>query len=242
MEALDRALWKTLLQAQEVEKELREGKAWWEAFAKAQLWEKEAQELSQQEEKVKALKRQMEERERQRKRLELERMSLEEELRKLEKRAESGLFRTAKDYESYEKQAASLRKAISEKEEQELERMEWLERAQRELPRWEQRVTELAGKVKELQEKEEAKAAGIRGRIQEGEARLAELKEKMPPEVWAEYQRLAPGLGGQPLAVLRQGRCSHCGVEQPLAIVQRVQRGLWQQCQHCGHVLVPDDA
>ncbi|MBT9259235.1 MAG: hypothetical protein KM310_05710 [Clostridiales bacterium] len=241
MDALDRVLWKTLLEVQQLERDLQQKKAWWHAYEKGDLWAKEAQELLQEEERLKALKRQMEERERERKRLELERLSLEEDLKKLEKRAESGLLRSPKDYESYEKQKAALKQGIARKEEEELERMEWLEEAEKALSRGEKRVAQLASKVREVRAREEAKAPAIQEIIREGEARLAALKEAIPAEVWGEYRRLAPGLGGQPLAPMRKGRCTYCGVEQPVAVVQRVQRGLWQQCQHCGHVLVPED-
>jgi PTS system nitrogen regulatory IIA component len=89
--------------------------------------------------------------------------------------------------------------------------------------------------------KEEQKASKSKMPLTQLEKSIAEIRQKLPPEVAERYDRLQKHY---PLAVipLAHGSCSRCGLAVPPAVVNAVKAGeQLQTCPHCGRFLyLPD--
>jgi len=63
--------------------------------------------------------------------------------------------------------------------------------------------------------------------------------QKIPPELFKEYNGLRAKKSNRPLAALHDKACAVCGIEQNSAVITTIQRTQeLVHCQNCGRILV----
>lgn len=177
--------------------------------------------------------------EQQRRAAERERKAREEEALKLRGRLEGGRLRSAREFESVERELESLRERAGELETAELEAMERIEALDASLAE----LREAEAAAREVVESLREKASRERLRLADEAERLAERRgaaaAAVSGDVLSAYEEARRAGRGQGIGVLEGSRCRACGMELPPVWAQRVRRGRLERCENCGRVLVP---
>lgn len=153
----------------------------------------------------------------------------------------SGTVSNPKELADMQQELVALQRRRDQLEEELLDTMEAVESAQE----------GLAGSEERLREAENAQAAENAEWIQERAALMEErgsLREessaaigRIAAEPLALYRRLSKQKRGRALALIKEGRCSACGVSLSTGLEQRVRHGIeLVTCPNCGRLLVAE--
>lgn len=156
-------------------------------------------------------------------------------------RMDQGLISNPKDLERMQSELVSLERRISELEDAELEVMEKLEDAQRDLDEQTARLTDLDDKISEATAARDAAAAEIEKQLAEVAGERKQKAEGMPEDLMNLYTRLREQKGGVGAAVLRARSCSGCSLQlnsSELAEISKTPSNEVLRCEECNRILV----
>lgn len=156
-------------------------------------------------------------------------------------RIDQGLVSSPKDLEKMQHEMVSLERRISELEDVELEVMEQLETAQKELADLESELADVAGRAAEVEARRTEKAAGVETEQGQVRAERDRLADGIPAELLALYDRLRAQKGGVGAAPLRARRCGGCSLElnaADLGVIAKAPPDQVLRCEECSRILV----
>jgi predicted nucleic acid-binding Zn-ribbon protein len=171
--------------------------------------------------------------------LELEIQSATEKIRLTDQQLYSGKVRNPKELQEMQQEIQSLKNRTSELEDVLLETMLSVENAE----------TILSEKQAELQQLTSQSDSDHHHLIEEqkklhGDIKSLRLKREgvlppITPESLKSYDTLRPRKNNQPIALLVNGSCSVCRVEQDMAVISEVRKGQKLiPCASCGRLMV----
>ena len=156
-------------------------------------------------------------------------------------RMDQGLIANPKDLERMQHELESLERRIASLEDDEIEVMERIEDAQRELDQLQGMVAETDERLEALAIARDQKLADIDGRLGEVSADRGPTADGLPAELLALYDRLREQKGGVGAAALRARECGGCRLALDSAELTRL-KGLAAdevvRCEECQRILV----
>ncbi|MFC7496049.1 zinc ribbon domain-containing protein [Nocardioides sp. GCM10030259] len=154
---------------------------------------------------------------------------------------DQGLVTNPKDLERMQHELESLERRISSLEDDELEVMEKLEEAQRELDQLQQLVAETDDRLTTLHAARDEKLADIDAKLQQVQADRGPAAEGLPADLVTLYDRLRDQKGGVGAAALRRRECGGCRLTLDSVELTRI-KGLPEdevvRCEECQRILV----
>jgi predicted nucleic acid-binding Zn-ribbon protein len=156
-------------------------------------------------------------------------------------RLDSGSVANPKDLERLQHELVSLERRIATLEDAELEVMERLEDAQRELTDARDRLAALDGRIEALTTTRGEKLAGLRAEAATVVSDRKTAASGLPVELLAAYDRLRGQKDGVGAAALRARRCGGCRLElnsSDLAVIAKRPSDDVIRCEECGRILV----
>ncbi len=172
---------------------------------------------------------------------------LEDEISSLSERATShdktlygGTIANPRELQALQDEIASLKRRISQLEDQELELMEQIEPLDADIVRLtgERRAgDEQAGALRAQIAEEEV---AIEAEMASVEAERASIAEGIDPDLRADYERLRPQMGGIAIARLVGGSCGGCHLGLSAVELDRIKRlppDATVHCEECGRLL-----
>ncbi|MDF1604181.1 C4-type zinc ribbon domain-containing protein [Nocardioides sp. YIM 152315] len=154
---------------------------------------------------------------------------------------DQGLVTNPKDLERMQHELVSLERRISSLEDDELEVMEKLEEAQRELDQLQQLVAETDERLRVVGATRDEKLAAIDARLQQVQADRGPAADGLPADLIALYDRLREQKGGVGAAALRARACGGCRLTLDSVELTRI-KGLPDdevvRCEECQRILV----
>lgn len=139
-----------------------------------------------------------------------------------QKRLDSGQVSSPKELESLQKEIESLERRQSELEDAELEIMERLEQAQREVDSLTAERDSVAQRAREAQQARDAKWAEIDQEAEQARQQRAELAGQLPDELLGLYEKIRASQGGIGAAALRRRTCEGCQLQLDPAELKRI--------------------
>jgi uncharacterized protein len=158
-----------------------------------------------------------------------------------QQRLDSGAVTNPKDLERLQHELVSLDRRISELEDAELEVMESLEEAQRELGEVKEQLGAVRARIEQLDGTRVERLTGLKAEGADVVRRRKEMVADLPADLLSLYERLREQKGGVGAALLRQRRCSGCSLELnsgDLATVAKLPSDDVARCEECGRILV----
>ena len=156
-------------------------------------------------------------------------------------RMDQGLVSNPKDLERLQHELESLERRISSLEDDELEVMQKLEDAQRELDELQRLVAETDERLGELGTVRDEKVADIDAQLARLQADRGPAVDGLPVDLLSLYDRLREQKGGVGAAALRARACGGCRLTLDSAELNRI-RGLAEdevvRCEECQRILV----
>ncbi|WP_051551995.1 zinc ribbon domain-containing protein [Nocardioides sp. URHA0020] len=156
-------------------------------------------------------------------------------------RMDQGLITNPKDLERMGHELESLERRIGSLEDDELEVMEKIEEAQRELAGYEALVAETDERLAVLAVARDEKLAVIDEELQRHEAARGPVAEGLPEDLVKLYLRLRASKGGVGAAALRARECGGCRLSLDSVELSRI-KGLPEdevvRCEECDRILV----
>lgn len=156
-------------------------------------------------------------------------------------RMEQGLISNPKDLERMQGELVSLERRINELEDAELEVMEQLEDAQRELDGLTAQISELDEKIATATGARDEAAAEIEEKLAESAGERKQKAEGMPEDLMTLYTRLREQKGGVGAAALRARSCGGCSLQlnsSELADIAKTPSDEVLRCEECNRILV----
>lgn len=156
-------------------------------------------------------------------------------------RMDQGLISNPKDLERMQSELVSLERRISELEDTELEVMEKLEDAQRDLDDLTAQVSALDERIAEATTARDAAAAEIEKQLAEAAGERKQTASDMPEDLMALYTRLREQKGGVGAAALRARSCGGCSLQlnsSELADIAKTPSNEVLRCEECNRILV----
>ncbi|KQW44010.1 hypothetical protein ASC77_21705 [Nocardioides sp. Root1257] len=156
-------------------------------------------------------------------------------------RMDQGLITNPKDLERMQHELQSLERRISSLEDDELEVMEKIEEAQKELVQYETMVAETDERLTALAVARDEKVAAIDEQLQDLAARRGPAGEGLPDDLVALYQRLREQKGGVGAAALRARTCTGCQLtldSVELSRIKALPEDEVVRCEECNRILV----
>jgi predicted nucleic acid-binding Zn-ribbon protein len=156
-------------------------------------------------------------------------------------RIDQGLVSNPKDLERMQHELVSLERRISELEDAELEVMEELETAQRELDALTVRVAEVDEKIAATTKARDETAGQVNEHLVEVAERRKQTASGMPEDLMALYTKLRQQKGGIGAAALRARRCGGCRLElnaADLGVIAKAPSDEVLRCEECSRILV----
>ena len=156
-------------------------------------------------------------------------------------RMDQGLITNPKDLERMQSELVSLDRRISELEDTELEVMEKLEDAQRDLDEQTARAATLDQRIAEVEGERDAAAAEAQRQLAETAAERTQKVEGLPEDLMDLYHRLREQKGGVGAATLRARSCSGCSLQlnsSELADIAKTPSDEVLRCEECNRILV----
>ena len=156
-------------------------------------------------------------------------------------RMDQGLITNPKDLERMQHELESLERRISSLEDDELEVMEKIEEAQKELTQYEAMVAETDERLAALATARDEKLAAIDEQLEKVQTDRGPAVEGLPENLLALYVKLRDQKGGVGAATLRARTCSGCqlgldGVE--MSRIQGLPEDEVVRCEECDRILV----
>jgi uncharacterized protein len=156
-------------------------------------------------------------------------------------RIDKGLISSPKDLERMQHELVSLQRRISELEDNELEVMEQLETAQRDLETLTNQVAELDESITATTKRRDEKAGDVNEQLASVTVERRQTAEGLPEDLMALYARLRAQKGGVGAAALRARRCGGCSLElnaADLAVIAKAPSNEVIRCEECDRILV----
>jgi uncharacterized protein len=156
-------------------------------------------------------------------------------------RIDKGLISSPKDLERMQHELVSLQRRISELEDNELEVMEQLETAQRDLEGLTNQVAELDESITATTKRRDEKAGDVNEQLASVTVERRQTAEGLPEDLMALYARLRKQKGGVGAAALRARRCGGCSLElnaADLAVIAKAPSNEVIRCEECDRILV----
>ncbi|NWG17859.1 MAG: hypothetical protein HXY41_14620 [Chloroflexi bacterium] len=171
--------------------------------------------------------------------LELEIQSNADKIRATDERLYSGSVRNPKELQDMQQEIQALKRRNAELEDTLLEMMLAVEEAEAALASARADLQQITGDW----ETQNQNLLDEQARLKADETRLAEQRRQALSHISAEdlklYNALKPRRHNQPVAVLDGDTCAACGVEQTMAIISDLDRGVsLVKCMSCGRILV----
>ncbi len=148
---------------------------------------------------------------------------------------------SAKDLEHLQHELASLDRRVSDLEDVELEVMERLEEAQRELASVQEEIAENDLRIEHLTGSRNARREELKAAAAELKQRREPLTADLPEPLLTLYDRLREQKDGVGAAALRARRCEGCSLQldnQLLADIATTASDEVLRCEECGRILV----
>ncbi|MFN8471248.1 MAG: hypothetical protein U0822_03435 [Anaerolineae bacterium] len=169
-----------------------------------------------------------------------DRQTITAKIKNEETRLYSGRVTNVKEMTGIESEIASLRRRLSQLDDQTLETMFSLETAQAE-----QRTA--AERLANIEERWAAHQERLRSELTTVETELAALmaeidaaRREVNPTQLAVYDDLRQRKGGRAVARVVSGRCEGCQVTLPMADIARARQLALTYCSQCGRILLVD--
>ena len=156
-------------------------------------------------------------------------------------RMEQGLISSAKDLERMQQELVSLERRIGELEDTELEIMEQLEDAQRELEAVTTEVAELDARIAATTQARDGSAKEIDEQLAQTVAERQQTASGMPEDLMKLYLRLREHKGGVGAAALRARSCTGCSLvlnASELGDIAKAPSDEVLRCEECDRILV----
>jgi predicted nucleic acid-binding Zn-ribbon protein len=156
-------------------------------------------------------------------------------------RMDQGLITNPKDLERMQGELVSLERRINELEDTELEVMEQLEDAQRELDGLNTKLGELDEKIATATAGRDEAAAEIEKQLAEAAGERGQKASDMPEDLLTLYARLREQKGGVGAAALRARSCGGCSLQlnsSELADIAKTPSDVVLRCEECNRILV----
>lgn len=148
---------------------------------------------------------------------------------------------SAKDLENLMHEVTSLDRRISDLEDVEIEVMERLEEAQRDLAARQQDLDEIQQRGRALVASRDAKAKELDDKLVEVQSERDQTSLDVPEDLLALYARLREQKGGVGAAELRARQCGGCRLTLDASIMQEIAARAQDdvvRCEECGRILV----
>ena len=154
----------------------------------------------------------------------------------------SGDITNAKELQSLRAEITSLERRISEHEDAMLEVMERIETAENASAALEEQGSELDGRIAELTAARDDAAAGHLAELGELKVARDRQREVVEDDLMERYDAVRDRLGGGvAVGELREGMCTACRIELPLAEARELRSGPpLTTCPQCRRLLVVD--
>jgi predicted nucleic acid-binding Zn-ribbon protein len=156
-------------------------------------------------------------------------------------RMDQGLITNPKDLERMQHELESLERRIASLEDDELEVMEKVEEAQRELAGYEAMVAETDERLELLAAARDEKLAAIDEQLQQVEADRGPAAEGLPEDLVTLYTRLREQKNGVGAAALRARECGGCRLSLDSVELSRIKALPADEvvrCEECSRILV----
>ncbi|HEU4512429.1 MAG TPA: C4-type zinc ribbon domain-containing protein [Nocardioidaceae bacterium] len=156
-------------------------------------------------------------------------------------RMDKGLISNPKDLERMQSELVSLQRRISDLEDAELEVMERLEEAQRDLDGFTAQVAELDERISAADQARAEAAADIEQQLVDTESERKQTAADMPEDLMTLYTRLREQKGGVGAAALRARSCGGCSLQlnsSELADIAKTPSDEVLRCEECNRILV----
>jgi len=156
-------------------------------------------------------------------------------------RVDSGAIANPKDLSAMTSEIENLDRRIGVLEDEELEVMEALEAAQKELDAREAELATYNDRIEALRAQHAEKVVGLDAEIAEVEGARPETIEGMPADLLALYDKIRANAGGVGAAELRARKCGGCGLTLDAAELSRVKAAQSNEvvrCEECGRIMV----
>lgn len=156
-------------------------------------------------------------------------------------RMDQGLITNPKDLERMQHELTSLERRISSLEDDELEVMEKLEDAQRELDAITGQVQVVDARLEALATTRDEKLRELDAELADVEARRVPAAEGMPEDLIKLYDKLREQKNGVGAAALRARQCGGCQLtidNAELAVIRSSPADLVIRCEECNRILV----
>ena len=156
-------------------------------------------------------------------------------------RMDQGLITNPKDLERMQHELQSLERRITSLEDDEIEVMERLEEAQRNLDALATQVAEADERLAALATARDEKLAEIDATLTQVAADRATAAEGLPEDLMALYEKLRTQKGGVGAAALHQRRCTGCqlGIDAAeLGVIKKAPSNEVIRCEECSRILV----
>ena len=158
-----------------------------------------------------------------------------------QERVDQGLITNPKDLQRMLSELESLQRRVTTLEDQELEVMEKVEEAQRELDALTAEVAALDERLAALAVARDEKTAEIDSRLEAVTAERAPIAAGLPDDLMALYDRLREQKGGVGAAPLRARTCGGCRLSLDPAELQTIKGSgsdVVIRCEECQRILV----
>ena len=156
-------------------------------------------------------------------------------------RLDTGAVGNPKDLERLQHELVALDKRIDDLEEAELDVMERLETAQKDLDQLRSRLADVDQRIATVTESRERRLVDLREQAGTTERDRAARVEGLPEDLLALYTRIREQKGGVGAAALRARRCGGCSLElnsAELADIAAKPAEEVVRCDECGRILV----
>jgi len=176
-------------------------------------------------------------------RLEDEVALLTERAAQADKRLYSGTVSNPRELQALQDDIASLKRRISQLEDEELEIMELTEPVEAERAELDGERAALTAEGDRLRAELADAEAAIAAELAGVEAERETAAAGVPDELWPEYERLRAARGGVAIARLVGPSCQGCHLSLPAAEVDRIRHLPADEpvhCEECGRLLVRD--
>ncbi|UPK73538.1 C4-type zinc ribbon domain-containing protein [Nocardioidaceae bacterium SCSIO 66511] len=158
-----------------------------------------------------------------------------------EQRLGSGMITNPKDLENLQNELTALERRISTLEDDELEVMEQVETAQRDLDAVTAELSEVAAQITEAETTRDKSLEELEGKRSEVAAERDLTVKSVPDDLLTLYDRLRAQQGGVGAAALQQRRCEGCRLELNAADLREIAAepdDAVVRCPECSRILV----
>jgi uncharacterized protein len=158
-----------------------------------------------------------------------------------QQRIDQGLVNSPKDLERMQHEMVSLDRRISELEDVELEVMEELEAAQKELADQQSELAGVQERVGLVEAARGERAAGLEQEQAQVRAQRDQVAAGVSADLLTVYDRLRAQKGGVGAAALRARRCGGCSLElnaADLGVIAKAPVDEVLRCEECSRILV----